>query len=649
MSNMKNWLQLMESVAPETVEEDSTVEVSEGSCSVCNESPCCCESTNEETVTNEEELTFEDWSVVYDSVNAKNVKANVRMKSNMQEAEVREWFQRVFSPMGIHEMNRMAKEEKVDEISSAKLGAYADKAEKERDAHWANSGTDADSARKYYNRKHGVKKAANQLDMANEEQVDEFSLGDLGKGNGNQAPGSSNIQTTKQATTKVNVNGKSFSFDKDQDAKQFTDKVKKGEIAVDEAERNEQGMYKDLSDAYEPGPTEIWYWKEDAGRDMMMGKNFLLKYGKMPDPNNLAATHVKIGSVKETNPERVYHMMQGEIWSPEGQARDMIRASGTGHTSMSMGDIVVVDGKAQMVDRFGFSPIDSEPAEESHVMEGKFHGSRAVLLEAHEVKLMVNDDHEVRMAQAELYRLAKDAIALHNMLDQMGNLEGWVSSKITLATDYVATVRDYIDDFVRTDGENTDDQLPAVVPDEEPVTAPMSMPTEAADDWDDEEEEPENPDADKIPHIVMQLKKAADVGGNYPIIFKDGSKHVLPYNMIASFLTKYMEKKPFEREAMQDQAGQSLLDFQATMESMDEAVVTNEKPIDVLAKVVADKQASKVKFEDGGSLMVDLFSASAMMGVYHNLKKEETKSKFRNMVNTKAGFLKLLDFALTKK
>ena len=643
----------MESVAPETVEEDSWTEVSEGACSVCNESPCCCESTNEETdVTNEEELTFEDWSVVYDSVNAKNVKANVRMKSNMQEAEVREWFQRVFSPMGIHEMNRVAKEEKIDELSPATLGDYADKAGKERDAHWANSGKDADSARKYYNRKHGVKKAANQLDMANEEQVDEFSLGDLGKGNGNQAPGGSNIQTTKQATTKVNVNGKSFSFDKDQDAKQFTDKVKKGEIAVDEAERNEQGMFKDLSDAYEPGPTEVWYWKDDMGRDMMMGKNFLIKYNKMPDSANLAATHVKLGSVKETNPEKVFHMMQGEIWSPEGQARDFIQASGTGHTSMSVGDIVVVNGKALMVDRFGFTPIDNEPAEES-VMEGKFHAGRAVLAEAHEVKLMVNDDHEVRMAQAELYRLAKDAIALHNLLDQMGNLEGWVSSKITLATDYVATVRDYIDDFVRTDGENTDDQLPVVVPGQEPAVpaeGPMDMPTEAADDdWDKEEEEPENPDADKIPHIVMQLKKAADVGGNYPIIFKDGSKHVLPYNMIASFLTKYMEKKPFEREAMQDQAGQSLLDFQATMESMDEAVVTNEKPIDVLAKVVADKQASKIKFDDGGSMMVDLFSASAMMGVYHNLNKEETKAKFRNMVNTKAGFLKLLDFALSKK
>jgi hypothetical protein len=84
------------------------------------------------------------------------------------------------------------------------------------------------------------------------------------------------------------------------------------------------------------------------------------------------------------------------------------------------------------------------------------------------------------------------------------------------------------------------------------------------------------------------------------------------------------------------------------MEGMDESVTINETPIDSLAKIVADKQASKVKFQDGSSIMVDLFSASAMMGVYRNLSKEETKKKFQNMTSNKAGFLKLLDFALSK-
>ena len=626
MSNMKNWLQLMESVAPneEGVDESALSTpiskamksggtrslpglpvrpkpANEGTCSVCNESPCCCEAPNEET------LTFEDWSVIYDSVNAKNVKASVRMKSKMDEAEVREWFQRVFSPMGIHEMNRAAKQE----------------------------------------------------DQMDEAQLDEFGLNDLAKpGQTTSSVAKPSVQITpNKPTVAVTVGKDKFGFKDNADANEFATKVKAGEISVDEDDRQEQGMYKDLSDAYEPGPTEVWYWKDDMGRDMMMGKNWLIKYNKMPDPANLAATHVKIGSVKETNPEKVYHMMQGEIWSPEGQSRNFIKSSGTGHTSMSMGDILVINGQAQMVDRFGFSSLDAEPTDESNVMEGRCHlpaGGARALMEAHEVKLMVNDDHEVRMAQAELYRLAKDAIALHNLLDQMANLEGWVSAKITLATDYVATVRDYVDDFARTDGESQEDQLPAVVPGEEPMEVPMDTPEvemEARhDDFDDEEDEapPEDPDSDKIQHIVMQLKKAYDVGGNYPITFKDGTKHKLDMRTITAFLEKYLSLKPFEREEMQARAGAGLLDFQATMESMDEAVTINEKPIDSLAKIVADKQASKVKFVDGSSIMVDLFSASALMGVYRNLSKEETKTKFQNMTSNKAGFLKLLDFALSK-
>jgi hypothetical protein len=33
-------------------------------------------------------------------------------------------------------------------------------------------------------------------------------------------------------------------------------------------------------------------------------------------------------------------MMQGEIWSPQGEAREYIRSLGLKHTSMSAGDMV---------------------------------------------------------------------------------------------------------------------------------------------------------------------------------------------------------------------------------------------------------------------------------------------------------------------
>ena len=124
-------------------------------------------------------------------------------------------------------------------------------------------------------------------------------------------------------------------------------------------------QYASLADAYPEGSTEVWYWNDEAGRDMMMGANWLQKKGQMPTPETLEQTHVKIGTLRETNPDKVFGMMQGENWSPQGQARDLISKSNTGHTSMSVGDIVKVGSTYLMVDRFGFHDISKQPAGES--------------------------------------------------------------------------------------------------------------------------------------------------------------------------------------------------------------------------------------------------------------------------------------------
>jgi len=124
-------------------------------------------------------------------------------------------------------------------------------------------------------------------------------------------------------------------------------------------------QYASLADAYPEGSTEVWYWNDEAGRDMMMGANWLTKKGQMPTPETLEQTHVKIGSLRETNPDKVFSMMQGENWSPQGEARDMVSNSNTGHTSMSVGDIMKVGSTYLMVDRFGFHDISKQPAEES--------------------------------------------------------------------------------------------------------------------------------------------------------------------------------------------------------------------------------------------------------------------------------------------
>ena len=57
-------------------------------------------------------------------------------------------------------------------------------------------------------------------------------------------------------------------------------------------------------------------------------------------------------------------------------------------------------------------------------------------------------DHEVQMARAELYKIAKYSIKLHEMLkgvDESAGLEGWVQSKITKSADYLGSVYHHLD------------------------------------------------------------------------------------------------------------------------------------------------------------------------------------------------------------
>jgi hypothetical protein len=59
-----------------------------------------------------------------------------------------------------------------------------------------------------------------------------------------------------------------------------------------------------------------------------------------------------------------------------------------------------------------------------------------------------HQDHEVQMARQECFNTAENALALHNLLRNISEaqgLEGWVSSKITLANDYLKRVREYLE------------------------------------------------------------------------------------------------------------------------------------------------------------------------------------------------------------
>ena len=59
----------------------------------------------------------------------------------------------------------------------------------------------------------------------------------------------------------------------------------------------------------------------------------------------------------------------------------------------------------------------------------------------------MHKDHEVQMARSQMYSAAEAAIEIHGLLkniSELEGLEGWVQSKLTLASQYLESVRDYL-------------------------------------------------------------------------------------------------------------------------------------------------------------------------------------------------------------
>lgn len=113
---------------------------------------------------------------------------------------------------------------------------------------------------------------------------------------------------------------------------------------------------------------QIWYMKPEWFRDGILGKK--------PNAYKLDDTHVHLKDIEvegknyESALERVFMTMQGEIWSPNGEARGLIMEKGLQHTSMSVGDVAVADdsGEVFLVKSVGFECILRE-GEEGHDFE----------------------------------------------------------------------------------------------------------------------------------------------------------------------------------------------------------------------------------------------------------------------------------------
>jgi len=100
-----------------------------------------------------------------------------------------------------------------------------------------------------------------------------------------------------------------------------------------------------------------------------------------------------------------------------------------------------------------------------------------------------------------------------------------------------------------------------------------------------------------------------------------------------------------ERKAKREE--KSKLTKQVQENTLERASHLAEDNMDVLKKIVKDKQHQNIKFKDG-NMKVDMFTASAISQVFDMVNKSN-QEKMRKMLNgKKAEFMKIADFALSK-
>ena len=99
---------------------------------------------------------------------------------------------------------------------------------------------------------------------------------------------------------------------------------------------------------------QVWYMKPEFFRAGICGT--------LPQANHLIETHVHLKTIEVNSLDTVYHQMQGEVWSPNGEAKALLDSKGLWHTSMSVGDVIVDDvGNAHVVAPVGFKGIGGLP------------------------------------------------------------------------------------------------------------------------------------------------------------------------------------------------------------------------------------------------------------------------------------------------
>ena len=104
-------------------------------------------------------------------------------------------------------------------------------------------------------------------------------------------------------------------------------------------------------------PTNVYYAKPELFREVVMGWEFL-KGINHPVIERLVkhdlTGYQKVAMTTKTDLSVIFEFYQAEVWSPRGEMREFIREMGLNHTSMSVGDIVEMEGEYYFCDPDGW-------------------------------------------------------------------------------------------------------------------------------------------------------------------------------------------------------------------------------------------------------------------------------------------------------
>ncbi len=85
----------------------------------------------------------------------------------------------------------------------------------------------------------------------------------------------------------------------------------------------------------------------------------------------------------------------------------------------------------------------------------------------------VEHDHEGKMAKGELRDMIKNGLIIYKSFDKNDELPGWVSSYITLASDYMHSVMEYM--VEESSSEEAEEELDDEEYEEEVIEEPESI------------------------------------------------------------------------------------------------------------------------------------------------------------------------------